>query len=83
VGAALPEVIEQIPTAELRSLLDEFGTAISALRVSAVEYTMSVIQRAMRPSDGRLRLVVGRVEAIAPKGRSGWPSPSPRRGTRR
>ncbi|MBW8802744.1 MAG: FAD/NAD(P)-binding protein [Catenulisporales bacterium] len=61
-----PEVIEQIPSAELRSLLDEFGTTISALRVCAVEYTMSVIEQAMRPTDGRVRLVVGRVEAIAP-----------------
>jgi uncharacterized NAD(P)/FAD-binding protein YdhS len=63
-----PELLEQIPSAELRSLLDEFGTAISALRVSAVEYTMSVIESAMRPADGRLRLVVGRIQAIAPKG---------------
>jgi uncharacterized NAD(P)/FAD-binding protein YdhS len=61
-----PEVVEQIPSAELRSLLDEFGTAISALRVCAVEYTMSVIEHAMLPSDGRLQLVVGRVEAITP-----------------
>lgn len=63
-----PEVIEQIPSAELRSLLDEFGTLISAMRVSAVEYTMSVIERAMQPSDGRLRVVVGRVEAVTPTG---------------
>ncbi|MEZ0111131.1 putative NAD(P)/FAD-binding protein YdhS [Catenulispora sp. EB89] len=65
-----PEVIEQIPSAELRSLLDEFGTAISALRVCAVEYTMSVIDHAMLPSDGRVRLVVGRVGTITP-GESG------------
>lgn len=61
-----PEVLQQIPSAELRSLLDEFGTAISALRVSAVEYTMSVINHAMQPRDGRVKLVVGRVETIAP-----------------
>ncbi|MFL6112457.1 MAG: FAD/NAD(P)-binding protein [Catenulispora sp.] len=61
-----PKMIEQIPSAELRSLLDEFGTLISAMRVSAVEYTMSVIEHAMRPADGRVRLVVGRVEAVAP-----------------
>ena len=60
-----PEVIEQIPSLELRSLLDEFATEISALRVCAVEYTMSVIESAMVPSDGRVRLVVGRVETIA------------------
>ena len=63
-----PEMLAQIPSAELRSLLDEFSTAVSAFRVSAMEYTMSVIERAMRPSDGRVSLVVGRVQAIAPKG---------------
>lgn len=61
-----PEVFAQIPSADLRALLDEFGTAISALRVSAVDYTMSVIHRAMQPSDGRLQLLVGRVQAITP-----------------
>lgn len=61
-----PEAIAQIPTAELRGMLDEYGTAVSALRVCAVKYTMSVIEHAMRPPDGRLRLVVGRVKAITP-----------------
>ncbi|WP_037911370.1 FAD/NAD(P)-binding protein [Actinacidiphila yeochonensis] len=62
----LPEAIERIPTADLRGLLDEFSTAIAALRVGAMEYTMAVIERAMRPQDGPLKLVVGRVEAITP-----------------
>jgi uncharacterized NAD(P)/FAD-binding protein YdhS len=61
-----PEAIAQIPTAELRGMLDEYGTAVSALRVCAVKYTMSVIEHAMQPPDGRLRLVVGRVKAITP-----------------
>ncbi|MEY9886584.1 putative NAD(P)/FAD-binding protein YdhS [Catenulispora sp. MAP5-51] len=61
-----PEAIAQIPTAELRGMLDEYGTAVSALRVCAVKYTMSVIEHAMRPPDGRLRLVVGRVKTITP-----------------
>lgn len=47
-------------------MLDEYGTTISALRVSAVEYTMSVIENAMRPPDARLDLVVGRVQAVKP-----------------
>ncbi|MFJ6211920.1 FAD/NAD(P)-binding protein [Streptomyces sp. NPDC092296] len=62
----LPEAIEHIPTAELRRLLDDFGTAIAALRVGAMEYTMAVIERAMRPPDGPLKLVVGKVAAITP-----------------
>lgn len=64
----LPEAFEQIPTAELRCLLDEFGTAIAAIRVGAVEYTMSVIERAMRPDVGAVRLVTGAVERISPAG---------------
>ena len=62
----LPEAVEQIPSADLRGLLDEFGTAISALRVGAVEYTMAVIERAMRPADGSVSLVVGKVTGITP-----------------
>ncbi|MFE7560866.1 FAD/NAD(P)-binding protein [Kitasatospora sp. NPDC057500] len=62
----LPKVIERIPSAELRRLLDEFGTAIAALRVGAVEYTMAVIERAIHPVDGTVKLVVGGVEAITP-----------------
>ncbi|MFF2040708.1 FAD/NAD(P)-binding protein [Kitasatospora sp. NPDC058170] len=62
----LPEAIERIPSEELRCLLDEFGTAIAALRVGAVEYTMAVIERAVHPVDGPVRLVVGKVEGIAP-----------------
>lgn len=55
----LPEAIEQIPTAELRSLLDEFGAAIASARVGAMEYTMEVIEGAMRRQDGPLKLFVG------------------------
>jgi uncharacterized NAD(P)/FAD-binding protein YdhS len=62
----LPQIIERIPAADLRGMLDDFSTAISALRVSAVEYTMSVIERAMHPVDGSVRLTVGRVAGIAP-----------------
>lgn len=62
----LPEVIERIPSAELRGMLDRFGTAIAAVRVGAMDYTMAVIHRAMRPDDGTVKLVVGNVEAITP-----------------
>ncbi|MER7706706.1 FAD/NAD(P)-binding protein [Kitasatospora sp. NPDC097605] len=62
----LPEAIERIPSTELRGLLDEFGTAIAALRVGAVDYTMAVIERAMHPVDGAVRLVVGNVRGITP-----------------
>lgn len=62
----LPEAIARIPTAELRGMLNEFGTAIAALRVGAMGYTMAVIERALHAPDGPLHLVVGRVETITP-----------------
>nr|WSW69475.1 FAD/NAD(P)-binding protein [Streptomyces sp. NBC_00995] len=62
----LPEAIDRIPTDDLRCLLDEFATGIAALRVGAVEYTMAIIEQAMRPQDGRVELVVGRVQEIIP-----------------
>ncbi|MFI1364001.1 FAD/NAD(P)-binding protein [Streptomyces griseochromogenes] len=62
----LPGVIERIPSSELRGLLDEFSTAIAAFRVGAVDYTMAVIERAMRPCDGPVKLLVGAVERIRP-----------------
>lgn len=62
----LPKALESIPSTELRSLLDEFGTAIAAFRVGALEYTMAVIERAMHPANGSVKLVVGKVERITP-----------------
>ncbi|MFJ6141017.1 FAD/NAD(P)-binding protein [Kitasatospora sp. NPDC092286] len=62
----LPKALQRIPSDELRRLLDEFGTAIAAFRVGAVEYTMEVIERAMHPADGSVKLVVGNVEGITP-----------------
>ncbi|AWL90795.1 pyridine nucleotide-disulfide oxidoreductase [Streptomyces griseus] len=62
----IPEVIDRIPSEDLRRLLDEFATGLAALRVGAVEYTMAIIERAMRPQDGRVELVVGRVQEISP-----------------
>ena len=62
----LPEALEQIPSPVLRGLLNEFSTLIAALRVSAVEYTMSIIREAMNPADGSVKLVVGEVREIMP-----------------
>ncbi|GAA1398319.1 hypothetical protein GCM10009639_36720 [Kitasatospora putterlickiae] len=62
----LPAAIERIPSSELRSLLDEFGTAVAALRVGAVRYTIEVIEQAML--SGPVRLLVGAVQSITPTG---------------
>ncbi|RKT16951.1 putative NAD(P)/FAD-binding protein YdhS [Streptomyces sp. 1114.5] len=60
----LPAALDLIPSPELRALLDEFGTAIAALRVGAVQYTIDVIERSMDP--GPVSLLVGAVQAVAP-----------------
>ncbi|MEE4540593.1 FAD/NAD(P)-binding protein [Streptomyces sp. V4-01] len=62
----LPQIIERIPTPALRGLLDEFGTAIAAIRVGAVEYTMAIIEHALHSEDGVVQLVVGSVAGITP-----------------
>ncbi|MEV8511797.1 FAD/NAD(P)-binding protein [Dactylosporangium sp. NPDC051484] len=62
----LPRVIEQIPTDELRRLLDEFGTQIASLRVGAVPYTTSIVEHAMSSDHGSVELVVGRIERVKP-----------------
>ncbi|MEV4560582.1 FAD/NAD(P)-binding protein [Kitasatospora sp. NPDC049285] len=60
----LPAALERIPSPELRALLDEFGTAIAAIRVGAVQYTIEIIERSMQP--GPVGLLVGAVQAITP-----------------
>lgn len=64
----LPMIIDRIPTAELRRLLDDYGTRIATLRVGAVRYTTSVVEQAMSPDHGCVELVTGRVERVEPAG---------------
>ncbi|GAA2845875.1 hypothetical protein Acy02nite_47550 [Actinoplanes cyaneus] len=62
----LPRVIEQIPTGELRQLLQEFSTQIASLRVGAVLYTTSIVEHAMESGQGSVEFVVGRIDKVAP-----------------
>ncbi|TDB73934.1 FAD/NAD(P)-binding protein [Micromonospora sp. KC721] len=62
----LPLAIEQIPTDELRRLLDEFSTQIASLRVGAVQYTTSIVERAMSCEHGSVEVVVGKIERVRP-----------------
>ncbi len=64
----LPRVIEQLPTDELRQLLNEFGTLIASLRVGALRYTTSIVEHAMSADHGGVEVVVGRVERVRPAG---------------
>jgi uncharacterized NAD(P)/FAD-binding protein YdhS len=62
----LPRIIAQIPTDELRQLLQEFSTQIASLRVGAVPYTTSIVEDAMSSDPGSVELVVGRIEKVTP-----------------
>lgn len=62
----LPAIVERIPSGELRRLLDEFGTVIAAFRVGAVAYTTAVVEQAMAPAGGSVKLIAGAVVRIRP-----------------
>lgn len=59
----LPAILERIPTDELRSLLDSYGTLLAVLRVSAMSYTTGVVDAAMGEG-GQVVLTTGRVQHI-------------------
>ncbi|MDS0140097.1 MULTISPECIES: FAD/NAD(P)-binding protein [unclassified Amycolatopsis] len=59
----LPEVLARIPSADLRALLDEYGTLLAALRVGAVAYTTEIVDAAM-DDGGPITLITGKVDRI-------------------
>ncbi|RKT55231.1 FAD/NAD(P)-binding protein [Saccharothrix australiensis] len=61
----LPEVLARVPTADLRALLDGYGSLLATLRVSAVAYTTGIVDAAMGEG-GQVALVTGRVERVRP-----------------
>lgn len=66
--AHLPTIIGRIPTAELRGLLNDYSTQIATLRVGAVRYTTSIVERAMSSDHGSVEVVIGKVEQVRPAG---------------
>lgn len=58
----LPEVLARIPSADLRSLLDQYGTLLATLRVGAVAYTTEIVDAAM--DGGPITLITGKVDRI-------------------
>ena len=59
----LPAILERIPTEELRSLLDGYGSLLAVLRVSAMAYTTNIVDGAMGEG-GRVVLTTGRVHQV-------------------
>ncbi|MBE8523181.1 FAD/NAD(P)-binding protein [Amycolatopsis sp. H6(2020)] len=60
----LPEVLARIPSADLRALLDQYGTLLATLRVGAVAYTTEIVDAAI-DDGGPITLITGKVNRIA------------------
>ena len=65
----LPAILERIPSAELRALLDRYGSLIATLRIGAMAHITDPVHAAMGEG-GRIVRSVGRVEEIR-RGRAG------------
>ncbi|NDU74525.1 FAD-dependent oxidoreductase [Actinomadura sp. DSM 109109] len=61
----LPEVLARVPSADLRALLDRYGSLLATLRVSAVPYITEFVDAAMAEG-GRVALTTGAVSGITP-----------------
>ncbi|MGI5200810.1 FAD/NAD(P)-binding protein [Spirillospora sp. CA-108201] len=59
----LPEVLARVPTADLRALLDRYGSLLATLRVSAVPDITGLVDAAMAEG-GQIVLTTGAVGAI-------------------
>ncbi|SNS70083.1 FAD/NAD(P)-binding protein [Actinomadura mexicana] len=60
---SLPEVLARIPSADLRALLDRYGSLLATLRVSAVPYITEFVDAAMAEG-GPIVLTTGAVGGI-------------------
>ncbi len=59
----LPEILARIPSADLRVLLDRYGSQLAVLRVGVMAYTAEVVDAAM-VKDGQVAVIAGRVGQI-------------------
>lgn len=59
----LPEILERVPSFDLHALLNNHGSLLATLRVSAVSYTTETVDAAMADC-GQIVRTIGRVEEI-------------------
>lgn len=59
----LPEILARIPSAELRALLDRYGSLLAMLRVGVMPYTADIVDAAMA-TGGQVAVIPGRVDQI-------------------
>jgi hypothetical protein len=57
----LPEILARIPTADLRALLDGYGSLLAVLRVGVMAYTAENVNAAI---GGQIAVTTGKVEEI-------------------
>lgn len=60
----LPDLLARVPTKDLRSLLDTYGSLLATLRVSAVAHTTEIVDAAMADG-GQITVTTGKVDRIA------------------
>lgn len=59
----LPEILARIPSPDLRTLLDSYGSLLAVMRVGVMAYTSEIVDAAMAGS-GQVAVVAGKVEEI-------------------
>ncbi|WP_460406249.1 FAD/NAD(P)-binding protein [Actinophytocola sediminis] len=59
----LPEILAGIPAAELRALLDRYGSMLAVLRVGVMAYTSEIVDAA-RVKGGQVEVIAGKVDEI-------------------
>ncbi|GII60886.1 hypothetical protein Skr01_09710 [Sphaerisporangium krabiense] len=59
----MPEILRRVPSADLRALLDGYGSLLAVLRVGAVAYTTELVDAAMA-AGGQIVLTTGRIADI-------------------
>ncbi|HEX6360698.1 FAD/NAD(P)-binding protein [Actinophytocola sp.] len=63
----LPDIIAGIPSADLRAMLDRYGSLLAVLRVGVMAYTAGTVDAAM-VKGGQVEVVAGKVEEIRDAG---------------
>jgi uncharacterized NAD(P)/FAD-binding protein YdhS len=59
----LPEILARVPSADLRALLDKYGSLVAMLRVGVMPYTADIVDAAMA-TGGQVAVTPGRVDEI-------------------
>ena len=59
----LPEILARVPSGDLRSLLDRYGSMVATLRVGVMPYTAEIVRAAMA-TGGQVAVTTGRVDEI-------------------